>query len=338
MIVSSWIKVMLSLTGSALVALFLLIGSTGMASAALNVEEYPLLKAFIEEMHQKHDIDPAEMKRWFEEVTLRPKVIRSIKKPAEKMPWHRYRKLFLSSSRARQGAEFWKRYALPLERAEQEFGIPPEIIVAIIGVESRFGRARGGYPVIDSLTSLFINYSRRRTFFKSELENYLLLAEEEGLDVNGTLGSYAGAMGIPQFISSSYRNYAVDFNGDGRRDLIGTTEDAIGSVANYLKRHHWKEGGAIVTTPKPGPALRELATTSLKPLSTVDELSSLGVLLEQSRPGDEPAGVVKLKLQLGDLFMVIHHNFYVISRYNHSLLYSMVINDLAEMIRRQYYR
>lgn len=323
---------------TAVVALLLFVGPSGIASAALDVEKYPLLKAFIEEMHQKHDLDTAALKRWFQQVTLRAKVVRSIKKPAEKMPWYRYRKLFLSSGRARQGAEFWKRYALPLERASQEFGIPPEIIVAIIGVESRFGRARGGYPVIDSLTSLFINYPRRSAFFKRELEHFLLLAEEEGLDVTGTMGSYAGAMGIPQFISSSYRSYAVDFNGDGRRDLIGTTEDAIGSVANYLGKHRWKEGGPIVSTPKPASALRELATTSVKPSSTVAELASHGVVLEQPLSGEEPAGIVRLKLKLGDHFKVIHHNFYVISRYNHSLLYAMAINDLAEMIRRQYYR
>ncbi len=175
-----------------------------------------------------------------DQVAPREDIIAAISRPAESKPWYKYRPIFLTPERIRQGAEFMAANAETLTRAEAAYGIPPEIVTAIIGVETFYGRQAGGYRVIDALATLAFDYPPRSTYFLSELEQYLLLTREEEIDPLTIKGSYAGAMGKPQFMPSSYRNFAVDFDGDSKRDLWNNTEDAIGSVARYLGEHGWE--------------------------------------------------------------------------------------------------
>jgi len=218
----------------------------------------------------------------------RPEVIEAIKRPAERLPWHRYRSFFVNPAQIDKGVDFWREHAATLGRAERETGVPREIIVAIIGIETRYGATLGSHPVMDSLTTLTLQYPRRRAFFSEQLEHFLLLAHEQGLDSLAIRGSYAGAMGIPQFMPTSYRQYAVDFNGDGRIDLLTQTEDAIGSVANYLKRFKWQAGQpvalALASTDNLAPGL--LDSDSRLP-ATAAELREAGVDPGAGRRGSE---------------------------------------------------
>lgn len=213
----------------------------GNASAEASYWERPVVKDFVGEMVKKHRFDQAELKDWFSQSKKRQSIIDAMMRPAEKVkPWKDYREIFLTDRRITKGVAFWQQNRELLEKAEAKFGVAAEIIVAIIGVETYYGRQSGRYPVIDALATLGFDYPPRAAFFKKELEQYLLLVRDENLDTKNTLGSYAGAMGKGQFIPSSYRRYAVDFDNDGQRNLWETT-DAIGSVANYFKRHGWQK-------------------------------------------------------------------------------------------------
>jgi membrane-bound lytic murein transglycosylase B len=226
---------------------------------------------------------------------------------------------------------FWGRHEDILADAEARFGVEPEYVVAIIGVETYYGRRTGSFPVLDTLTTLGFDYPPRSRFFSSELEHYLLLTREESLDPLRLKGSYAGAMGKGQFISSSYRAYAVDFDGDGQRDLWGSTRDAVGSVANYLARHGWTHR-APVTVPASarGEAYLDLLDAGLKPSLDAAALRAAGV---SPAPGDAPVALVALEAEAGTELWLGHNNFYVITRYNRSPLYAMAVHQLAQAIR-----
>ena len=197
---------------------------------------------FIKLMVEKHQFDPQTIRDALAKANKREKILQSIAKPWEAKPWHQYYPIFLTEKRLSKGLEFWQQHRQTLERAEQELGIPAEIIVAIIGVETFYGTYKGKHSVLDALYTLGFYYPPRSKFFRSELEQLFLLAKEENFDVTELMGSYAGAMGWGQFISSSYRHYAIDFDGDGVRDLLNNPVDAIGSVANYFKLHGWQPG------------------------------------------------------------------------------------------------
>jgi membrane-bound lytic murein transglycosylase B len=205
------------------------------------------VQQFIGEMVEKHGFDRNDLELKFAMAQRLDGVLEAIAKPAEKvLTWREYRPIFVTSKRIRRGNDFLEQNHEVLKRAEKEFGVPAEIITAIIGVETYYGRLSGKTQVFDSLVTLGFDYPPRSPFFLSELEQFLLLSREEDVDVRVVRGSYAGAMGMPQFISSSYRQYAVDFDGDGKRDLWNSTADVIGSVANYFKVHGWKNGGQVV--------------------------------------------------------------------------------------------
>ena len=291
---------------------------------------------FIQEMVSKHQFDQQSLTQVFSQVEFKQQIIDAITKPAESKPWYQYRPIFVTKTRIEEGVKFWNEHQAELERAEKEYGVPPEIIVAIIGVETRYGKHKGGYRVMDSLATLAFEYPKRGEFFRSELEQYLLLAREEQLDPLSIKGSYAGAMGKPQFISSSYRNYAVDFDGDGKRDLWDNTSDAIGSVANYFKRHQWEPGGKIVSPALVGGNhIKVVVDKGIKPHSTVADLKKKGVTPRTKTDPESLAALIELQTKGGWEYWLGMNNFYVITRYNHSPLYAMAVYQLGQAIMKQ---
>lgn len=294
--------------------------------------------AFAETMAERHGFEAARVERLLRaQSTHQDDIIRAISSPAEAMPWHRYRPIFLGQGRIDEGVGFWREHAATLEEAERTYGVPPEIITAVIGVETRYGRHRGRHRVLDALRTLAFGYPPRADFFRSELEHYLLLAREEGFDPSAPRGSYAGAMGVPQFISSSYREYAVDFNGNGRRDLWSETADAIGSVGNYFRRHGWRPGAPVATPASvSGEAWQAQRRKGLRPQDTVGELRAAGVSPRRPLADDLGARLLVLEGEAGAEHWVTLENFYVITRYNHSPLYAMAVLQLSREIREAY--
>lgn len=292
------------------------------------------VRQFITEMVQEHGFDAAELNRLFSKTEYKQSIIDAITRPAESKPWYQYRPIFLTDSRIKQGVAFWAEHATTLARAEREYGVPAAIIVAILGVETRYGRNTGSYRVMDSLATLGFDYPERGEFFRGQLEQFLLMAREEGVDPLSMTGSYAGAMGQPQFIASSFRNYAVDFDGDGRRDLWNNIADIVGSVANYFSRHRWSRGGEIATRAEVrGAKFKPLLEKGHKPSLSLGQLHQSGVKPVRKMEPQTSVALLALETQGGHEYWVTLHNFYVITRYNHSPLYAMAVYQLSEAIR-----
>jgi len=306
--------------------------------AQINYAQRADVKSFINEMVRKHGFDRSYLENKFASAKRLDNVLESISKPAEKeLTWKQYRPIFVTDKRANKGKKFIKEHRATLQRAEKKYGVPVEIIAAIIGVESYYGKHTGKYTIFDSLTTLGFDYPKRSKFFKSELEQFLLLSKEEHIDIDEMTGSYAGAMGMPQFISSSYRRYAVDFDGDGKRDLWNSVDDVIGSVANYFSEHGWKVGASVthpVTITNESIIKKE---NVLKPYATITQLKKQGVIIDASlgsRLDDkQQASLLKLKGRRGDEYWLGLKNFYVITRYNHSELYAMAVFQLSEELK-----
>ena len=238
------------------------------------------LHQFIKELVAEHGFDETFLRHVFDQAVYKQSIVDAISRPAEKtLRWKEYRKIFLTDSRIRNGVKFWKSNRETLERAEEAYGVPPSVVVAVIGVETLYGKHMGNYRVLDALTTLAFDYPKRGKFFRRELKEFLLLVREEEQDITKLLGSYAGAMGYGQFIASSYRMYAIDFDNDGTRDIWLNPVDAIGSVANYLKRHGWRKGEPITGRARvSGDQSVHLFKNDLKPSITVAELASNGVI------------------------------------------------------------
>jgi membrane-bound lytic murein transglycosylase B len=309
------------------------------ATVYANYAQRTDVKQFINEMVDKHGFDRTYLEAQFATAKRLDNVLESIARPAEKtLTWKQYRPIFVTSKRIKKGKKFIEEYRDILQRAEKEYGVPVEIIAAIIGVESYYGRHTGKYTVFDSLTTLGFDYPPRSKFFKSELKQFLLLSKEEDISIEKMTGSYAGAMGLPQFISSSYRHYAVDFDGDGKRDLWNSIPDVIGSVANYFSEHDWQAGASVVhsVTVKDKSIIRE--KNSRKPYVTLKQLESQGVTLKKSSKNTEidkteEVTLLALKGKKGKEYWVGLKNFYVITRYNHSVLYAMAVYQLSENLK-----
>lgn len=312
-----------------------------MFSAVTHGESYlsrAEVDAYIEELIQQHDFSRPELEEVLAAAERRQDIIDLMRRPAERrLNWHEYRKIFLDEQRIAGGVEFWQQNQATLERAEKEYGVAPEVIVAIIGVETRYGRVTGRHRVVDALMTLAFDYPPRASFFRKELTQFLLLAREEGKNPTSLTGSYAGAMGFGQFIPSSYRNYAVDFDRDGVRDIWQNRTDAIGSVANYFSRHGWR-GAAQVTLPVQLKAeteqLLDIANQSLKPTHSIAEMAEMGVIVDGLDP---KARVLLLRLLGGDKpeYWLGFDDFYVITRYNHSRLYAMAVYQLGQEILKR---
>lgn len=288
------------------------------------------VQQFINEMVEKHGFKRDELITEFNSAEKLDWVLEAIAKPAEKvLTWKDYRPIFVTSKRIRGGNKFLREHRETLQRAEKEFGVPAEIITAIIGVETYYGGRSGKTPVFDSLVTLGFDYPPRSPFFLSELEQFLLLTREENVDIKDVRGSYAGAMGMPQFISSSYRHYAIDFDGDGKRDLWNNTADVIGSVANYFSVHGWRPGEQVVIRARVNGPIEE-TRNMLKPHTRISELYSKGVIPETDVANDEKVTVITFKGKKGKEYWLGLDNFYVITRYNHSALYAMAVYQLSQ--------
>ncbi len=305
----------------------------GHADAALL--QRPEVSGFIDAMVKSHGFTRAELEQLFTAVQLRPEIIEAITRPAESKPWNAYRPLFLTAERIDGGVDFWHRHETELDAARKQFGVDPQIIVAIIGVETRYGRFTGRYKVADALSTLAFDYPPRAEFFRKELEQFLLMTREEGIGPLEITGSYAGAIGEPQFMPSSYRNYAVDFDGDGKRDLWNNERDVIGSVANYFKVHGWIEGGTVaVPARNQDERYKPLLDAGLKPHMSAGELAGYGITPNWHITDTAPVALLELDATQGPEQWVTFNNFYVITRYNRSPLYAMAVYQLSEAIRK----
>ncbi|HCF74087.1 MAG TPA: lytic murein transglycosylase B [Gammaproteobacteria bacterium] len=307
----------------------------GTTAQAVSLEKYPALVKLADRLSSEHGFDRGQLLNWFKEARIKPKIIDAMNRPAEKLSWNRYRGLFVNEASVRNGIRFMNAHRSVLSRAQAEFGIPKEIICAIIGIETRYGTVTGSLRVLDSLTTLSMEYPRRSKFFLSELEHFMVLADEHGLDPLAVKGSYAGAMGIPQFMPSSYRRYAIDYDDDGRSDLLGSVDDAVGSVANYLKVHHWRVGDPVTNTVPRHQAtgLEQFVTRRLKVNTALSTLVAAGVTPSPGVDLNWDVGVMKFDDDGRPSYRIGYHNFFVITRYNRSQNYAMSVFELAEEIK-----
>lgn len=299
-------------------------------------ESHPETTKLISEMVTEHQFVEADLLQLFKGAERKQSIIDAISRPAEKtLTWKEYRKIFIKDSRIEKGVSFWQANQETLQRAEDEYGVPIEIIVAIIGVETRYGENKGSYRVLDALSTLGFDYPPRATFFRKELKQFLLLSREQTQDPAVLKGSYAGAMGYGQFMPSSFRAYAVDFDGDEIADIWDNPVDAIGSVANYLGRHGWQRDKKVVVRAKVAPDYNAgLINKSLNANQTVGELKSGGFNPVDSYDDDTAAMAMKLNGENGAEFWMGLKNFSVITRYNRSRLYAMAVYQLADNIRK----
>ncbi len=302
---------------------------------AVELRDWPEVWTFIDEMVKRHGFPAAELEQLFAGVQLQPSVVEAIERPGEARPWYEYRKQFLTEQHVKRGLAYWKQHQEALDRAHREYGVPPEIILGILGVETSYGRNPGRYRVIDALVTLWLQYPPRAGFFRRELEEFLLLAREQKLDPLLFRGSYAGAIGIAQFIPSSYRRYAVDFDGDGRRDLATNPTDAIGSIANFLRVHGWSAMDPISDTVRlEGTQYFWVEKFGVRPALSVRELVRYGIYpLQHTGNTDRRAALMSFEGEDGPFYRLGYNNFYVITRYNRSKRYALAVLELSERLR-----
>jgi membrane-bound lytic murein transglycosylase B len=292
------------------------------------------VRGFAEEMQKRHGFDEAWLETVLADATSQTKIIELMKRPAEAvMPWHRYRDHFLTDERIAAGVAFWREHRDEIAEVEKSTGVAAHVIVGILGTETFFGRITGRDRVVDALATLAFDYPPRSRYFRTELEQFLLLAREEELDVKTLQGSYAGAMGRAQFMPSSYRAYAVDGDGDEKRDLWGSWRDVLASIANYLAEHGWRRDEPVVAPATLWfPAVPGLVPGKLAPDTTVKALRDGGLRFETSLKGDAPAFFIRVDGDAGPELKAGFHNFGVITRYNRSVLYALVVNELGRRI------
>lgn len=296
----------------------------------------PVIPEFIDEMVAKHNFRRSELVELFGLAQYQQKVIDAITSPATLKPWPEYRANFINPARIKAGVRFWKRNAGTVRRAEEKYGVPQEIIVALLGVETFYGQQAGNIRTIDALSTLAFNYPPRANYFRKELEQYLVLARDQGFNLLGVRGSYAGALGIAQFMPSSYRKYAVDFNGDGKIDLLHENADAIGSAANYLKRYGWVRGEPMALRSNVG---KDCCTGDNGDPRSVTDWETMGVkpVAHRQVAGDMQAKLLDFTMPDGKEFWLAFSNFDVVMTYNNSDFYAMSVFQLAEALRQGYY-
>lgn len=320
---------------AALIAALLVFSSPGIADDSSDYRAHPEFAAFAKRLITQHGFTRDDLETIFNGVMRQQKIIDLITRPAESKAWHEYRPIFITDSRVEGGVNFWKEHRDILARAEREFDVDADVIVAVIGIETFYGRISGSWRVIDALATLGFDYPPRSKFFVSELENFLLLTREEAIDPSTVTGSYAGAMGGGQFMPSSYRAYAVDFDADGKRDLWNSWADVIGSVANYLSRHGWQHGEVIaVPAALPAKATAPLQEQGMATFQAA-ELRNKGLVFSSGVDNQSEVRLVALQQDDGMDYWIGLHNFGVLNRYNRSALYAMAVIDLARAIRNQ---
>lgn len=319
---------------------WLLLAALGVStSATADYRQHPLAAAFVNEMVQQHGFTADEVNQWLSKAERRQPILDAIARPAEKSKtWKEYRPIFIIPLRIANGVDFWNTNRAALARAEKEYGVPAEIIVAIIGVETNYGKNTGSWYVMDALATLAFDYPPRAPFFRAELVNYLLLTREQKHNPLEFKGSYAGAMGYGQFMPSSYRNFAVDFNGDGFTDIWNNTTDAIGSVANYFKQHGWQAGKPVVVPAKLKKAREQVAANEsfnkvVPPVITVNEWKKIGLVPTAKVAARTPVISIEFDGANGLEYWLGLQNFYTITRYNRSPMYAMAVYDLSQDIK-----
>ncbi len=289
---------------------------------------------FINEMTTQYGFEADFVSEVIGNAETKQSIIDAMSRPAEKVkPWYEYRDIFITDQRINEGVDFWALREETLQQASERTGVPMRMIAGIIGVETYYGRITGNYRVVDALSTLAFDYPPRATFFRNELKEYFLLTREEQLPIEAIEGSYAGAMGPPQFIPSSYRAYAVDGDGDGRRDLLTNWDDILNSVGNYFKAHRWHNGEEVAmqaTLPAGHPPLK--SKNERKANKTLGELRGMGLLFESDLPDSTPANLIVLEGRAGPEYWIGLHNFYVITRYNHSVMYGLAAYQLGEAL------
>lgn len=325
---------------SVLLPVVLAVGLGSSAGLLAATESHPGSEAFVTRMVDEYGLDAEHVRSTLAAAQYQQSIIDAITRPAEGKPWHEYRKIFLTRTRTVDGVRYWQQHAELLERVASHFGIAPEVILAIIGVVTSYGRNTGSYRVLDALVTLGFYYPRRAEFFSAELAKLFVLSQQEQLDITELSGSYAGAMGLGQFMPSSYQAYAVDFDDDGVRDLWGSLPDAIGSVANYLHAHGW-EAGAAICIPAQLEAAGQLppellANGNYKPQRSIAEWREHGVDISAGVDADRLASLIELDVEDGKQYWLGLQNFYVITRYNRSPLYAMAVTQLSQALRAAY--
>jgi membrane-bound lytic murein transglycosylase B len=302
---------------------------------------HPGSDEFVKRAVEEHGLAESEVRALLNEAEYKQSIVDAISRPAEGKPWHEYRPIFLTDKRINEGIDFWLEHRELIASAAEKYGVNEEIIVAIIGVETFYGRITGNYRTIDALVTLGFYYPQnlsrdRSPFFSSELMHYIQLASEEGLPANEVTGSYAGAMGMGQFIPSSYREYSVDFDEDGSRDLWRSVPDVVGSVANYLHRHGWQPGQPITrrALASSEAAFDEISTSNFTPTLSVAEWEQKGFQSSKDLSPDLPAAVLKLEEKDRHTYWLTFKNFYVITRYNRSPRYAMAVYELSKEIKK----
>lgn len=314
-------------------ALAFAVGTLPSAALAFDAERDDI-KVFIDGLASKHGFEKDYVRSMLAQSESKQKILDAISRPAERtLSWHEYRKIFITPKRIDAGVAFLDEHAEQLNRVASETGVPAEIVAAIIGVETFYGRITGSYRVIDALATLGFDYPPRAKFFRGQLEELFVLAREDELELTELTGSYAGAMGPPQFIPSSYRAYAVDGDGDGRRDLLGNWDDILMSVANYFVENGWHTGEPVAVR---GTAAKPFASpntkNALKISESIASLGKYGVKFETELDAKTPAQVFSLEGEAGTEYWVGFHNFYVITRYNRSVLYALAVFQLSDAL------
>lgn len=304
-------------------------------SHAADYQQREDVDAFVAKMVKEHGFKKNEIEAVLNRAEKKQAILDAISRPAEKTkPWFEYKQIFLGQDRIDQGVTFWQENKDELAQAEKKYGVEAQIIVAIIGVETRYGKYMGSYRVVDALATLGFDYPPRAPFFISELEQLFLLTREQKLAPLALKGSYAGAMGYGQFIPSSYRNYAVDFDRDGSVDILTNKKDAIGSVANYFKAHGWQTGAPVFAKAKLNKPIKdELTQDKARPSLTLAKWAKLGVVPAKPFSASKKALLLKYEQVDGPEYWFGFNNFYVITRYNRSPLYAMAVWQLSNEIR-----
>jgi membrane-bound lytic murein transglycosylase B len=293
-------------------------------------------RAFIDDMVERHGFGRTQLEVVFAQARFQPAIVRAMTPsvPGQRS-WINYRRNAVNPQRIDAGVAFWQTHAATLARAERDFGVPAEIVVGIIGVETIYGRNTGSWRIIDALSTLAFDYPRRADFFRGELEQFLLATRESNLDTLGVRGSYAGAMGIPQFMPGSYRRFAVDYDGDGRRDLFASPTDAIGSVANFLREHGWTRGEAVAFPARvDGEAWRSVADGGVEPNRRMADLLAAGVATDAPVDPEVPVVLVELDApNAPSTLWVGFRNFHTLTRYNRSSFYAIAVFELGTAVR-----
>lgn len=296
-------------------------------------------REFVDRMVSAHGFDRAELSAALGKAEINQKILDTIAKPAERVvPWYEYRNIFVTPERIGAGVQFWKSNAATIDRVSKQYGVAPEMLVAIVGVETYFGTRMGSYRVVDALSTLAFAYPPRAKFFSQQLEEFLLLTREEKVDLFQPLGSYAGAMGAGQFTPSSYRAFAVDENEDGHRNIWTDWEDVLGSVANYFKQSGWRTGAPVIDkATRPANWTGGDPSNKLDLDATVGAVKKQGYVFKSEQPADARAGVFSFEAKGGGTeYWVGYHNFSVITRYNRSAKYALAAHQLGQEIRAQY--